>query len=474
MRLRHRRRLALGALVLATPVAGVVRSSLKDNCIFSCRYRAAQRLPSWRPPLTLVPCALPAALAQRCRARNATQSMRSRPVPRFVVAITTLPGRGEKLIHAVRSLLENQRVPPERILVSAPVIFDRLPGTSANSSIARLTAWLQHRDKQPGAAALPIVEVLTCPRDDGPGTKLLCALPRLSALAAAPPPSAEFDHATPARGPLYVVLADDDLVYRPWAVQRLHAAATEPSADVDAQASTIGSRDSGSHHHHPAVIAYDVYTLMDVGRAVTGGMHPGLLVASGHALVAVRVDVLGRLQRMHGGDSSSSSDAVGGVEAFYRCVVAHEPRAWLHDDVWLSMWLQDVRRLVPLRISGTPYEMAARTFPEPHGETTSIDSPHALNALDLSAARAAWAAETKDKELRAAQRRAANASSVDRGAVNVALANVRRRIRSEGLCGISRQGQTDASAMVSCVGEWCRAAKARDWGAHFSKVPAWP
>ena len=33
-------------------------------------------------------------------------------------------------------------------------------------------------------------------------------------------------------------------------------------------------------------------------------------------------------------------DALDGIEDFYRCVQALEPRASLHDDVWLSMHLQ--------------------------------------------------------------------------------------------------------------------------------------
>ena len=81
-------------VIVALSPLNLVRSSLKDNCIFSCRYRAAQRLPSWRPPLSLAPCALAAGQRVHCRARNVTAQTTRHTIitaPRFVVALATLP-----------------------------------------------------------------------------------------------------------------------------------------------------------------------------------------------------------------------------------------------------------------------------------------------------------------------------------------------------------------------------------------------
>ena len=52
-------------------------------------------------------------------------------------------------------------------------------------------------------------------------------------------------------------------------------------------------------------------------------------------------------------------------------------------------------------------------------------------------------------------------------AINVAMATVRRRILADGLCGVP----TNAS---SCVGRWCDATRAAEWGAHYSRLPEWP
>ena len=397
-----------------------VRSAQKDNCIFSCRYRAALRLPSWRPPLSLVPCAVPESLRQRCSMRNNTiirSSSDAARRPRFVFVLTTFPGRGQRLVQSVRSLRQQRGSnPAERIIVSAARQFRR-SNISADADLARLNASLHDQPSQPA------VETMECENDDGPGTKLLCPLRRLRALA-----SETSDR------PMYVLLADDDVTYRSWVLERLDAALTPSQAE----------------NTPPAVLAFDVYTLTDVGKAVTGGMHPGLLVSSGHAVVAIRIDLL------------------EGIEAYFKCVVSLEPRAALHDDVWLSMFLQDVKGVLPIRFSGTPFEMASRLFPDSHSSTYSFRSPGALNLLDGSAAEAARRNITgRDKEFHAAVSRAANASNVDRAAVNVAMANVRRRILLERLCGV----RADATM---CVGAWCNASKPREWGAHYTRVPSWP
>ena len=61
-----------------------------------------------------------------------------------------------------------------------------------------------------------------------------------------------------------------------------------------------------------------------------------------------------------------------GIEAFFRCVHALEPRSTYHDDVVISMYLQDVHGADIYRLGGTPYEVAHKTFPEVHETTAEI------------------------------------------------------------------------------------------------------
>jgi hypothetical protein len=132
----------------------------------------------------------------------------------------------------------------------------------------------------------------------------------------------------------------------------------------------------------------------------------------------------------------------------------------------LSCALRSVRRLVPLRISGTPFEMATRLFPESHTTSYSYRSEGALNRLDsagLAAARAAM--RGSNREFNAARLRVANASNVDRATVNVAMALARKRMRANGGCGVV------ANASL-CVGTWCDSVPNREWGSHYSKVPS--
>ena len=65
------------------------------------------------------------------------------------------------------------------------------------------------------SGSLPL-ERIACDADYGAGTKLLCALPRVRELSQ----SALYAATTP-----YVVLVDDDWMYRPWTLRRVEQAA---------------------------------------------------------------------------------------------------------------------------------------------------------------------------------------------------------------------------------------------------------
>lgn len=100
---------------------------------------------------------------------------------------TTLPSRIGRLRPTVDSLLA-QTVPPDRIFVC-------VPRRSVREDCAyELPGWL--KEPPPG------LQLVRCERDDGPATKLLGSLPHIPAEAC-------------------LIVVDDDMVYRPFLVERL-------------------------------------------------------------------------------------------------------------------------------------------------------------------------------------------------------------------------------------------------------------
>jgi hypothetical protein len=106
------------------------------------------------------------------------------------VGVTTLPSRIGRLRPTIDSLLA-QTLPPDRIFVSVP------PRSVRESREYALPAWL--------ASPPPGVELVRCPTDHGPGTKLLGCLPHVGSDAC-------------------LIVVDDDMVYKPFLVERLYRA----------------------------------------------------------------------------------------------------------------------------------------------------------------------------------------------------------------------------------------------------------
>lgn len=295
-----------------------------------------------------------------------------------------------------------------------------ISAAAAFNLTSQLSALLQPPARRPTKPDSAAVEVLSCADDNGPGTKLLCALARLRSHAGAD---------AGGRHGVWVALADDDLRYKPWVLRLLEAAIRE---------------DARSERH---AYAFDVYTMTRDGRAVTAGMWPGLLVGSGHAVHALRLSLL------------------DGIEAFFECVRALEPLAVWHDDLWISMYVQDVRRATVWRIGGTAYETAHHFFPEAHASSRSYKSRGALSARRKADASLAAPAAGADA---AAAPTPAGATRLppDRTALIKAMGLLRQRLVFEGRCGVP---QGDNSSL--CVGAWCAGAANREWGAHASRLP---
>jgi len=472
--------LLMTLLVAPSDSTGAARQRNADGCAssfaelhppWSCRFGSALRLPSVLVPLDAAGCTTKPA--DRCSSRSGNWSLASVPPPRLYVAITTIPPRaGPPLQHAVDSIFKQRRL-PDKLIVSASERYKRFG--DANVDLASLRA---DDGLHPNLFETRLKRLSSC-EDLGPGTKLLCALPVLRSLAAAEPDGRR----------AFVVLLDDDLRYRRFALQWLELA--------------IQSDGRGERR----ALSYDVYTLTPEGHAVLGGLYPGLLVGAGHALFAFEVRLL------------------DGIEAFFQCVRALEPRATYHDDVVISMFLQDVRGEQIYRIGGTAWEFAAKTFPDVHETTVSFLSKGALLSLGNSAAEAAAAttkvtrkdaanilanvslvatgtirgrrakAHNKRKDTaddsastgtstdtsaadaaalsmldggQAALALAGNGTSVSearkayfsRRAVNLAMGAVRARILENGLCGV-------AKGAPACVGAWC---KSKDWGGYTKRA----
>jgi hypothetical protein len=110
--------------------------------------------------------------------------------PSVFVGVTTLPSRIGRLRPTVDSLL-TQTLPPDRIFVSVP------PRSVREGREYVVPDWL--------LAPPPGVELVRCPTDFGPATKLLGCLPHIGTDAC-------------------LIVVDDDMAYKPELVERLYRA----------------------------------------------------------------------------------------------------------------------------------------------------------------------------------------------------------------------------------------------------------
>lgn len=219
-----------------------------------------------------------------------------KPDTALIVSIASIPQRIHLVDKTVKSFVR-QTLPPARILVVVPLSFRRWPGLTAN--ITRI----QHH---------ALLEVHTCDQDDGPGTKLLCALPRAAEL---------WRGELAAKGTLAaLVLADDDREYKPTALSLMAAA----------------FRDSAGSERAFTFLRYEL-----PGSG-------GLQIGQGADLFAVPLAPLLRLD----------------VKLFFEVACSVDERFRYHDDVWISALLQDVAgvRVCPVTLVDKDHALAPPQF----------------------------------------------------------------------------------------------------------------
>ena len=222
------------------------------------------------------------------------------------MTLTTIPRRVHLIDRVVRSLVQQTRPPRTRSC-----------SRCRNSIIGSQTRLWMHR-----------ASVTECKADYGPGSKILCAVGQLATLLASQPLGRQ----------AFAVICDDDRFYQPSALALLEAAILrDPSAafsfytyDLPQTPLRVGQ---GAD-----ILAFDARHVL--ARASTA------IVAGGNIdLVAPGVAAEG----MDVGQSENSSKMASvrhtAMLHFYSLACRVNGHFRLHDDVWIAMYLQDMRGL---------------------------------------------------------------------------------------------------------------------------------
>ena len=200
----------------------------------------------------------------------------------------------------------------DKILLSLPQFYHRFPNETVDAS------------------RIPLLSVTECKADYGPGSKILCAVGQLATLLASPPLGRQ----------AFAVICDDDRFYQPSALALLEAAILrDPSAafsfytyDLPQTPLRVGQ---GAD-----ILAFDArHVLARASTAIVAGGKGNIdLVAPGVA--AEGMDV---------GQSENSSKMASvrhtAMLHFYSLACRVNGHFRLHDDVWIAMYLQDMRGL---------------------------------------------------------------------------------------------------------------------------------
>ena len=226
----------------------------------------------------------------------------------LVAAISVTPARRVDVLHTTRSLLLGSR-PPDHLLLGAPSAFDRFPNATLNLDAVREQIFAcRTKIFCPPASARDAVETLRCATDDGPGTKLLCTLPRALQLAARDASRLSF-----------VVLADDDRTYKPHALQVIETLLLAAAAG--------GARAAGySFFTFPCNLHYSKKA-PSPGSARCG---------QGADLLALPLEAL---------------RPSAALRAWYEAACRLDHRFRFHDDLWISLYMHDAANTTIIDVS---------------------------------------------------------------------------------------------------------------------------
>ena len=236
------------------------------------------------------------------------------------MTLTTIPRRVHLIDRVVRSLVQQTR-PPDKILLSLPRLYHRFPNETVDAS--RI---------QPH----PLLSVTECKADYGPGSKILCAVGQLATLLASQPLGRQ----------AFAVICDDDRFYQPSALALLEAAILrDPSAafsfytyDLPQTPLRVGQ---GAD-----ILAFDArHVLARALTAIVAGrkgkidlVAPGVAAEATKTIVSLDVEQSGRASEM-------ASVRRTAMLHFYSLACRVNGHFRLHDDVWIAMYLQDMRGL---------------------------------------------------------------------------------------------------------------------------------
>ena len=303
------------------------------------------------------------------------------PSNRFYVSIATVPGREALLPLVVHSFLKQRRV-PDRVLVLVPRAFTMRESTSSNA--LRGTVDLTRLPKHPR------VEAVSCERDDGPGTKLLCALPRVLELERGP-------GATNSGVP-WLVLADDDRIYRPWLLEQLELAILDGSGSNRA-AYSFKTQDVWFVRPRQGRCFAPCKCPDGPGRC-TGRQYLGARAMLAWRSVRLPSDTPPALTLGYGADSFAIPlSSLGFAPHFFSCAVRYDRLISMHDDFWISAFLRLQHNLTVARAYPPAVENETRVdFKRRRGKAKrTIDGQLALSSADETVAvRAACAEHFED------------------------------------------------------------------------------
>lgn len=182
----------------------------------------------------------------------------------------------------------------------------------------------------------PLLSVTECEADYGPGSKILCAVGQLATLLASQPLGRQ----------AFAVICDDDRFYQPSALALLEAAILrDPSAafsfytyDLPQTPLRVGQGADILAFDARHVLARALTDIVAGWKGKIDLVAPGVAAEATKTIVSLDVEQSGRASEM-------ASVRRTAMLHFYSLACRVNGHFRLHDDVWIAMYLQDMRGL---------------------------------------------------------------------------------------------------------------------------------